>query len=216
MCSVFLEDPPWLRNARPRSIDTIGFGLLVLWISSLQIVLDKGQTEDWFSSRLIVTLSTISAMTFVVFLIWELRTEHPIVNLRVFLDRNLTIGAVLLFIVGAVLYGTTSVLPLFMQNLLGWTATTAGFVMSPRGVGAIADSIVAARVLASKRIDGRMWICVAVFCSHGPCVRAWWDQQPNRYSPSDHSNRSERLCDHDDLRAHDHLFDGDRSEAIHR
>ena len=78
----------------------IGFGLLVLWISSLQIVLDKGQTEDWFSSRLIVTLSTISAMTFVVFLISELRTEHPIVNLRVFLDRNLTIGAVLLFIVG--------------------------------------------------------------------------------------------------------------------
>jgi DHA2 family multidrug resistance protein len=67
---------------------------------------------------------------------------------------------VLLFIVGAVLYGTTSVLPLFMLNLLGWTATTAGFVMSPRGVGAIAGSIVAARVLASKRIDGRMWICV--------------------------------------------------------
>ena len=160
MCSAFLEDPPWLRNARPGSIDTIGFGLLVLWISSLQIVLDKGQTEDWFSSRLIVTLSTVSAVTFVVFLIWELRTEHPIVNLRVFLDRNLTIGAVLLFIVGAVLYGTTSVLPLFMQNLLGWTATTAGFVMSPRGMGAIVGSIVAARVLASKRIDGRMWICV--------------------------------------------------------
>lgn len=163
MCSTFVEDPPWLRNARPGKIDTIGFGLLVLWIGALQIVLDKGQTEDWFGSNLIVWLSVISAVTFVIFIIWELRVEQPIVNLRVFLDRNLTIGALLLFLVGAVLYGTTAVLPLFMQNLLGWTATTAGLVMSPRGFGAILGSIVAARVIASHKIDSRLWIAAGFF-----------------------------------------------------
>lgn len=88
-------------------------------------------------------------------------------NLRVFKDRNLAIGALLLFLVGAVLYGTTAVLPLFMQNLLGWTATTAGLVMSPRGFGAIAGSIVAARILASHKIDGRAWI------AFGFVVLAW-------------------------------------------
>ena len=167
MCSSYVEDPPWLRNARPGKIDSIGFGLLIIWISALQIVLDKGQTEDWFSSSLIVSLSTIAAITFVAFVIWELRVEQPIVNLRILKDRNLTIGAGLLFLVGAVLYGTTAVLPLFMQNLLGWTATTAGFVMSPRGIGAVIGSIVAARVLAAQKIDGRAWI------AFGCLILAW-------------------------------------------
>ena len=167
MCTNYVEDPPWLRNARPGKIDTIGFGLLVLWVSALQIVLDKGQTEDWLSSGFIVTLSTIAAGAFVAFIVWELRVEQPIVNLRILKDRNLTIGALLLFLVGAVLYGTTAVLPLFMQNLLGWTATTAGFVMSPRGIGAIVGSIVAARVLAAQKIDGRAWIAL------GCVILAW-------------------------------------------
>jgi DHA2 family multidrug resistance protein len=158
MCSSYVEDPPWLRNARPGRIDSIGFSLLILWVGSLQVVLDKGQNEDWFSSNLIVLLSALAALAFIAFVVWELRVDQPIVNLRVLKDRNLTIGALLLFLVGGVLYGTTSVLPLFMQNLLGWTATTAGMVMSPRGFGAIVGSIVAARVLANQKLDGRAWI----------------------------------------------------------
>lgn len=160
MCSTYLQDPPWLRNAKQGKIDSIGFGLLVLWVGCLQIVLDKGQTEDWLSSHFIVSLSVISAITFVLFIWWELRVEHPIVNLRILKDRNLAIGALLLFLVGAVLYGTTSVLPMLMQTLLGWTATTAGFVMSPRGLGAILGSILAARVLSTKIIDGRAWMAL--------------------------------------------------------
>jgi DHA2 family multidrug resistance protein len=167
MCSSYVEDPPWLRNARPGRIDGIGFSLLILWVGCLQIVLDKGQNEDWFSSNLIVLLTAIAALAFIGFVMWELHVEQPIVNLRVLKDRNLTIGALLLFLVGAVLYGTTSVLPLFMQNLLGWTATTAGMVMSPRGIGAIVGSIVAARVLASQKLDGRAWIAL------GFLILAW-------------------------------------------
>jgi DHA2 family multidrug resistance protein len=90
--------------------------------------------------------------------IWELHVEQPIVNLRILRDRNLAIGTLLLFLLGAILYGTTSILPLFLQNLLSYTALQAGLVMSPRGFGAILGSIIAGRVLANPKIDGRAWI----------------------------------------------------------
>jgi DHA2 family multidrug resistance protein len=113
LCYFFLEDPPYLRSARPGRIDFIGFALLTLWIGCLQIMLDKGQDEDWWSSGFIRLLLIGAVTGFVIFLIRELRVEHPIVNLRVLKDRNLSIGALLLFLIGAILYGTTAILPLF-------------------------------------------------------------------------------------------------------
>src|SRR6202011_114986 len=88
----------------------------------------------------------------------ELRVEHPIVNLRILRNRNLAIGSLLLFLVGAILYGTTAILPLFLQNLLSYTSYSAGLVMSPRGFGAILGSIISGRILANPKIDGRAWI----------------------------------------------------------
>jgi MFS transporter, DHA2 family, multidrug resistance protein len=158
LCYFFLEDPPYLRNARPGRIDFVGFGLLALWIACLQIMLDKGQDEDWLSSGFIRLLLIGAVTGFIAFLIWELRDEHPIVNLRVLKDRNLSIGALLLFLIGAILYGTTAILPLFLQNLLSYPSLQAGLVMSPRGFGAILGSIISGRVIASSRIDGRIWI----------------------------------------------------------
>src|SRR6516165_4891255 len=158
LCYLFLEDPPYLRNARPGSIDFIGFALLTLWIACLQIMLDKGQDDDWLSSGFIRLLLFGAMIGFAAFLIWELRVEHPIVNLRVLKDRNLSIGATLLFLLGAILYGTTAVLPLFLQNLLSYPSLQAGLVMSPRGFGAILGSIVSGRILASSKLDGRAWI----------------------------------------------------------
>ena len=158
LCYLFLEDPPYLRNARPGSIDFVGFGLLTLWIGCLQVMLDKGQDEDWLSSSFIRLLMFGAIIGFVAFLIWELRAAHPIVDLRVLQDRNLSIGALLLFLLGAILYGTTAILPLFLQNLLSYPSLQAGLVMSPRGFGAILGSIISGRILAGSKIDGRAWI----------------------------------------------------------
>jgi DHA2 family multidrug resistance protein len=158
LCSLLLEDPPYLKDARPGRIDFIGFALLTIWIGCLQVMLDKGQDDDWLSSNFIRWLAFGAAIGFIAFLIWELRAENPIVNLRVLLDRNLAIGSILLFLLGAILYGTTSILPLFLQNLLSYTSLRAGLVMSPRGIGAILGSIISGRILANPKIDGRAWI----------------------------------------------------------
>jgi DHA2 family multidrug resistance protein len=121
-------------------------------------MLDKGQEDDWLSSGFIRTLAIGAVFGFALFMWWELRTKDPIVKLRVLLDRNLANGALLLFLVGAILYGTTAILPLFLQSLLSYPSLQAGLVMSPRGFGAILGSIVSGRILASSKIDGRAWI----------------------------------------------------------
>src|ERR1700722_1150381 len=156
MCLRFFEDPPYLKNAKAGRIDFFGFGLLALWIGCLQVLLDKGQDDDWFSSTFIQGLAFFAIVGFVVFLAWELTRDHPIVNLQILKDRNLAIGVVLNFSVGAVLYGTTAVLPQFLQLLLGYPSLQAGLVMSPRGLGAIIGSMVAGRILT--KVDGRFWM----------------------------------------------------------
>jgi DHA2 family multidrug resistance protein len=156
MCLRFLEDPPYLKNTPAGKIDFPGVGLLALWIGCLQVMLDKGQDADWFSSNFICWLAVLALLGFIIFLIRELTAPNPIVNLRVLKDRNLAIGVVLNLTVGAILYGTTTVLPLFLQSLLGYTSYEAGLVMTPRGIGAIIGSVVAGRIIS--KIDGRLWM----------------------------------------------------------
>jgi len=156
MCLRFLEDPPYLKNTPAGNVDFLGVGLLALWIGCLQVMLDKGQDADWFSSNFICWLAVLALLGFVIFLIRELTAPNPIVNLRVLKDRNLAIGVVLNLTVGAILYGTTTVLPLFLQSLLGYTSYEAGLVMTPRGIGAIIGSVVAGRIIS--KIDGRLWM----------------------------------------------------------
>src|ERR1700737_128066 len=139
MCLRFLEHPPYLKNAKAGKIDFFGFGFLALWIGCLQVLLDKGQDDDWFSSTFIQWLAFFAIVGFVVFLAWELTRDHPIVNLQILKDRNLAIGVVLNFSVGAVLYGTTAVLPQFLQLLLGYPSLQAGLILSPRGSGTIME-----------------------------------------------------------------------------
>jgi MFS transporter, DHA2 family, multidrug resistance protein len=158
LCSILLEDPAYLKDARPGRIDFVGFALLGIWIGCLQVMLDKGQDADWLYSNFIRILAWGALIGFCAFVFWELRVEHPIVNLRILGNRNLAIGSLLLFLVGAILYGTTAVLPLFLQNLISYTSYNAGLVMSPRGFGAILGSIISGRILANPKIDGRAWI----------------------------------------------------------
>lgn len=124
-------------------------------------MLDRGQDDDWFSSDLIRWLAVGAAVGFGLFLVRELRSDHPIVNLRVLVDRNLAIGAFLMFAVGAILYGTTAVLPQFLQNLLGYAALLSGLVMSPRGIGSIIGSFVSGRIIS--KVDGRKWMAGGFF-----------------------------------------------------
>jgi len=134
-----LTDPPELvaqHNKRLRAglqLDYIGLALLVLGMGALQIMLDKGQEDDWFASAFITRLLIVSAVSLVAFVIWELRRAEPIVDLRLLADRNFAVGNVLMFVLGFVLLATTALLPLFVQSLMGYTATDAGLVISPGG-----------------------------------------------------------------------------------
>ena len=118
MISLFLYDPPYLHRGGMR-VDLWGLGMLVVGMGALQIMLDKGQEEDWFGSRLIITLALTAAAGLTAFVIRELSTDHPIVRFRLLKYRNFASGIVLVFVLGFVLYGTLVLLPLFMQTLLG-------------------------------------------------------------------------------------------------
>ena len=156
MANTFIEDPPYIRSQRPGRIDYIGFGLMAVGLATLQLVLDKGQEDDWFSSAFIVRSLMIAIVALVAFVIWELRTKDPIVNLRVLANRNFAVGTALIATVGIALYGTTALLPLFLQTLLDYPALQSGLAVSPRGIGAIVSMIMVGRLIG--KIDGRYLI----------------------------------------------------------
>lgn len=156
MANAFVEDPPYLKDQKPGKIDYIGFGLMAQGLAALELTLDLGQQRDWFSSPLIVFTTALSAVSLIVFIIWELYTPEPIVNLRVFLNRNFAVGCALIASVGVVLYGSTALLPLFLQTLLGYPAVESGLAVSPRGIGSIISMVVVGRLIA--KVDGRLLI----------------------------------------------------------
>jgi DHA2 family multidrug resistance protein len=134
MTKMFIFDPPYLRQ-ESRKVDYWGIGMLAVGIGALQIVLDKGQEDDWFSSNFILTLAIIAAVTLVTFVIYELRAEDPVVDLRVFKERTYAVGVFLMTVVGFVLYGSLVLLPIMLQTLLGYPSLQAGIAMAPRGIG---------------------------------------------------------------------------------
>ncbi len=134
MTKLFIFDPPYLRRESTK-VDYWGIGMLAVGIGALQIVLDKGQEEDWFASHVILGLAVVSAITLTLLIIHEWTTDHPIVDLRVFKERSYAVGVFLMTIVGFVLYGSMVLLPIFLQTLLGYPALQAGIAMAPRGVG---------------------------------------------------------------------------------
>jgi DHA2 family multidrug resistance protein len=134
MTRLFIFDPPYIRQ-QSRRIDYWGIGMLAVGIGALQIVLDKGQEEDWFSSNMITTLAVLSAVTIVVFIIHQLQTDDPVVDLRVFKARTYAVGVFLMTVVGFVLYGSMVLLPIMLQTLLAYPPLQAGIAMAPRGIG---------------------------------------------------------------------------------
>jgi DHA2 family multidrug resistance protein len=122
---------------RQLPIDTIGLSLLVIWVGSLQLMLDKGKELDWFASNTIVGLAIVAVVAFAVFVVWELTDDHPVVDLRLFKGRNFTFGALSLSVAYALFFGNVVLLPLWLQQWMGYTATNAGLALAPVGILAI-------------------------------------------------------------------------------
>ena len=135
MTKMFIFDPPYLRQ-ESRKVDYWGIGMLAVGIGALQILLDKGQEDDWFESHFMVALAIIAAVLLTVFVIHELLTDDPVVDLRVFKIRSYAVGVFLMTVVGFVLYGSLVLLPIMLQTLLGYPSLQAGIAMAPRGMGA--------------------------------------------------------------------------------
>lgn len=148
MAHAYVEDPPFLQRNTRAKMDYIGFGLLVLWLATLQIILDKGQQADWFAAVWLRCFAAVCVVSFAAFIRWEIRNPQPIVDLRVFANRNFAVGVGLVTMLGAVLYGTTVTLPLFMQTLMGYSALQSGMALSPRGIGAFVMSMIVGRIVA--------------------------------------------------------------------
>ncbi|MDP2277517.1 MAG: DHA2 family efflux MFS transporter permease subunit, partial [Nitrospirota bacterium] len=136
MVMFFIVDPPYMKRMKMR-IDYWGLAFLAIGLGCLQIVLDKGQMEDWFSSGFITWMTIISVSSLVLFVIIEFFAEHPIVNLRAFKNISFSAGNVVMFFAFFNLFGSIVLLPIFLQTLMGYTATLAGVVLGPGGIATL-------------------------------------------------------------------------------
>jgi DHA2 family multidrug resistance protein len=137
LTSSLVHDPPYLVRkslGKGFQVDYMGFGLLALGLGSLEIVLDQGQREDWLSSNFIVTFAILTAVCLIGVVIWELRQKQPVIDFHVLKERNFALATLCMLVLGFVLYGSTALLPLFLQTLLGYTAMLSGMVLSPGGI----------------------------------------------------------------------------------
>jgi DHA2 family multidrug resistance protein len=139
---------------RPLKVDGVGLGLLIVWVSALQILLDQGKDADWFSSPAIVVLAIVAAIGFLAWVIWEVTDKHPMVDLSAFRSRNFTVGTIAFCLGYGALFANIVLLPLWLQTQLGYIATWAGIILAPAGVMAVIMSPVSAQVFG--RVDTRI------------------------------------------------------------
>ena len=169
LVEALIEDPEAAkeevkrRRAAGIRIDYIGFALLALGLGCLQIMLDKGQEEDWFTSHFIVVMAVIAVVGLVAFVWWELASDDPIVDLSLLRDRNFALANAMMFMLGFVLLGSTALLPLFVQSLYGYTAMQAGMVLSPGGFMIMAAMPIVGRLVGM--VDARYLIVFGLACS---------------------------------------------------
>jgi MFS transporter, DHA2 family, multidrug resistance protein len=144
---------------RKLPIDTVGLALLVLWVGALQIMLDKGKELEWFESGEIVALGLAALVGFVVFVVWELTAEHPVVDLRLFARRNFVTGTVATSVGYGLFFGNVVLLPLWLQQFMGYTASAAGMAVAPVGLLAILLSPLVGKNVA--KVDPRRFATMA-------------------------------------------------------
>jgi DHA2 family multidrug resistance protein len=167
MIARFIHDPPYIKNAKVGAFDNIGFGLLIVWTGCLQIVLDKGQEDDWFGA-LWVRCAVTALVLALIGWIWHSWT-HPkgLVDLHILKNRNFRTGCFLIALLGMCIYITIAILPLYYQEVLGYTAFTAGLVVGPRGIGSFVGSPIIG--FLGSRMDPRKLLC-AGFLGFAVCA----------------------------------------------
>ena len=166
MISRFVHDPPYIKNAKVGAFDNIGFGMLVVWTGCLQIVMDKGQEDDWFGA---IWVRWAVAALVVGFLVWiwhSWTNPRSLVDLQVLKDRNFRTGCFVILMLGMCMYITIAILPLYYQEILGYTAFTAGLVVGPRGIGSFIGSPIFGYL--GSRVDNRKLLC-AGFLGFAAC-----------------------------------------------
>jgi DHA2 family multidrug resistance protein len=150
LTAAMIFDPPHLVRktfANGLKLDYIGISLLSLGLASLEILLDEGQRNDWFGSNMIVAAALIAAVSLIAVVVWELRQEQPVVDFRILANRNFALAAVVMYAVGFTLYGSTAILPIFLQTILGYTALLSGLVLSPGGIAMMIGMLIVGRLL---------------------------------------------------------------------
>ena len=164
MINRFIHDPAYISKAKVPPLDRYGFGALIVWTGCLQVVLDKGQEDDWFGAVWIRWAVFFLVISFIYFCWHCWRDKDTIVDLKVLKDRNFLLGSILIFMFGIGIYSTVTILPLFYQELLGYTAFTAGLVVAPRGIGAVMGMPVIG--FLSNKADPR-WLLTFGFLTFG-------------------------------------------------
>ncbi|MCE5312215.1 MAG: DHA2 family efflux MFS transporter permease subunit [Nitrospiraceae bacterium] len=170
MVLFFITDPPYLRK-KGLKIDYTGLAMLAIGLGCLQVVLDKGQQEDWFASHFIIALTFISAVSLVAFVINELYAEHPIVNLRLFRQAAFSAGNMVMFFAFFNLFGSIVLLPMYLQSLMGYTSYLAGFVLGPGGIATLIAMPIAGTLVT--RVNPKALLAFGIIvCSYSTYVMA--------------------------------------------
>jgi DHA2 family multidrug resistance protein len=149
---MFIFDPPYIRRKAVK-IDYLGLALLVLGIGSLQVMLDRGEMKDWFSSNQILVLAFTALICIVGLVVWELMTEDPVIDLRAFADRSFSVGNIVMFLGFFCFFGSIVILPIFLQDLMGYTAFLAGVVLGPSGMATLLTMPIIGKLI--QRVQAR-------------------------------------------------------------
>src|SRR6266853_121028 len=177
LTNFLVSDPPYMKKANVKAgfrIDYIGIGLISLGLGSMQIILDKGQREDWLSSHFIRVFFALMLIGIVAGILWELREKEPVIDLRMLRDRNFAIATTAMFFLGFVLYSTTVLIPQLLQQLLGYTAQLAGMALSPGG--AVIMCMMPVVGFLVSRVDTRILITFGCIISASALfVMSGWD-----------------------------------------
>ncbi|MBV8867652.1 MAG: DHA2 family efflux MFS transporter permease subunit, partial [Acidobacteriaceae bacterium] len=166
----YVKDPPYITNADPGKLDSIGFGLLAIALGCMQIILDRGQQDDWFGATWIRWAFCAMLVCGVAFVISQVTREKTLVDLSIFKNRNFAMGCLLIFMFGASVYAAVTLLPLYYQSLMDYSAWWAGLAVAPRGIGSILAMPLVGLMVA--RVDTRILVSSG-FAVFGVCSLIW-------------------------------------------
>lgn len=160
LSNMFVKDPPYARKKEGQKIDYVGFAFLISWLVCLQLVLDNGQNNDWFNAPWIRWTFAASVISMLIFIISQLTNSKSLIDLGVFKDKNFVFGTCLMVLVIAVLYSSLAIMPIFLQNLLRYSAFLSGYSMMPRGIGSVIAIAFSGAV--AKNVDDRVLIGIGL------------------------------------------------------